>query len=67
MSEAGSYDKNLALGQAAPAATVRDSTGLCAPSGPQLTELAVGLGAQSAQFLAEATERVCLVHPSLDP
>jgi hypothetical protein len=36
-------------------------------TGPQLTVLAVGLGAQSAQFLAEATERVCLVHPGLDP
>ena len=44
-----------------------EASGSHAPPGPQAVELAVGLGAQSAQFPAEATERVCLVEPGPDP
>ena len=36
-------------------------------SASQVTELAVGPGAQGAQFLAEAVERVRLVASGLDP
>jgi hypothetical protein len=44
-----------------------EASGSYAPPGPQVAELAVGLGPQGTQFLTKAAKRVCLVEPGLDP